>query len=66
MATATLTLGPGDYSIFVGGDDIAAKSATDAIKAYGVSLTVSAVPEPQAALLLLLGLPLVLRRRRDA
>lgn len=64
-ASRTLTLGPGDYTIFVGGDDITAKSQADSLKVYGVSLNVTAVPEPQAALLMLLGLPLLALRQRS-
>ena len=63
VASKTLTLGPGDYSLFVGGADIANKGTSDAAKTYGLSLSVSAVPEPQAALLMLLGLPVLALRR---
>lgn len=66
-ATATLTLGPGDYTIFVGGNSLADKSVADSTKTYALTLgvsAVSAVPEPQAWLLLCGGLaPLSLRRR---
>lgn len=62
-ASLTLTLGPGDYSIFVGGVDIASKGTLTASSPYGLALTVSAVPEAPAALLMLLGLPVLLRRR---
>lgn len=68
-ASGTFTLGPGDYTIFVGGDDILAKSQADSIKAYGVSLTVAAVPEPETYGMLLVGLGLVgaaVRRRKGA
>lgn len=65
-ASTTLTLGPGDYSIFVGGGDIGNKGSADAAKTYGLTLNVSAVPEPQAAVLMLLGLPVLALRRRGA
>ncbi len=58
-ATVTLTLGPGDYTVFVGGNDIGSKSVLDSKQAYAFSLGVSsasAVPEPQSAMLLLTGL----------
>lgn len=64
--TGTFTLGAGDYSIFLGGDDIANKASLDAGKAYGIALNVSAVPEPQAWLMMLAGLTglgLLARRR---
>lgn len=61
VATLTLTLDAGDYSIFVGGSDIASKGNG---MTYGLTMSVSAVPEPQAALLMLLGLPLLALRRR--
>lgn len=66
VATLSLLLGPGDYTVFVGGDDITNKSSLTASSAYGLSLSVSAVPEPNAAWLMLIGLPLVQRLRRRA
>lgn len=68
VASGTFALGPGDYTIFIGGNDLTSKSATDAIRAYGLALTVSAVPEPQAAWMLAGGLLLLagLQRRRRA
>ncbi len=65
-ATVTLLLGPGDYSVFVGGADMANKGSALANKAFGLSLNVSAVPEPQSWLLMLLGAPLLALRRRRA
>jgi len=68
-ASGTFTLGPGDYTIFVGGDDIVAKSATDAATLYGVSLNVAAVPEPETYAMLMAGLGLlgvVARRKKQA
>lgn len=68
-ASTTLTLGPGDYTVFVGGNNIAAKSVADAGKAYALTLSVSAVaavPEPQTWLLMLAGVPLLAWGRRRA
>lgn len=64
--SGTFTLAAGDYTIFVGGNDLANKNLTDSALRYGFSMTVSAVPEPQAWLLLLAGMPLVALRRRGA
>lgn len=65
-ASTTLALGPGDYTVFVGGVDLANKGSANAIKGYGLSLNVSAVPEPSTWLLMLAGVPLLARRlRRD-
>jgi len=67
-ASASFTLGAGDYTVFVGGNNLAGKSVTDSAKTYALTLVVSAVtavPEPQAALLMLLGLPLLAWRRRN-
>lgn len=73
VATATLTLGPGDYTVFVGGNDIAAKSVVDSAKTYaftlGVSAATAAVPEPETLALALAGLGIVavaLRRKPAA
>lgn len=67
---ARLTLGPGDYSIFVGGADYWAQNLAnpDLAKTYGLSatLSVTAVPEPQTALLMLAGVAALagMQRRR--
>ncbi len=71
VATATLTLGPGDYTVFVGGNDIAAKSVVDSAKAYAFTLGVSAaaVPEPESLALALAGLGMVavaIQRQKSA
>lgn len=58
-ASTTLTLGPGDYTVFLGGNTIAGKSLPDSVKAYAFTLgvsAVSAVPEPSSAALVLIGL----------
>lgn len=69
-ASTTLTLGPGDYTVFLGGNDIAAKSLVDSTKAYAFTLGVSAVnavPEPTSSALALIGLVAVgaVRQRRS-
>ena len=65
----TFRLGPGDYSIFVGGADYDGQfGGTSAISPYGVSLAldVAPVPEPETYVLMLLGLGLTsLAARRD-
>lgn len=66
VATTTLTLGPGDYTVMVGGNQIAAKTLADASTPYAFSLAVSAttpVPEPQTCALALAGMGLLAIRR---
>lgn len=70
-ASATWRLGAGDYTIFVGGNDILDKDLPSGARAYGMSatLSVAAVPEPGTWALLGIGLggiALVSRRRRAA
>lgn len=57
-ASTTLALGPGDYSIFLGGNNIAGKSLADSATTYTFTLgvTAAAVPEPQSWALMMLGL----------
>ena len=66
-ATATLKLTGGDYTIFVGGNDIDNRGSANAALAYGLrgTLTVNAVPEPSTWALLAAGaaLMVVVRRR---
>lgn len=65
--TGTFLLGPGDYSVFVGGADYAAQNLPNPDANYGVTTTVSAapVPEPTALSALAIGaLCLAARRRR--
>jgi uncharacterized membrane protein len=67
VATGTFQLAAGDYTLFVGGNDIANKFGADAGKAYGVSVelsTVTAVPEPATAALVATGVGLLLMARR--
>jgi PEP-CTERM motif len=70
-ATTTLTLGPGDYTVFVGGNSIADKSLLNATKSYAFTLGVTAaapVPEPESLALALAGLvtAVALRGRQRA
>lgn len=69
-ASATLTLGPGDYTVFVGGNNLAGKGVADSVKSYaltlGVSAAVAPVPEPQTWLLMCGGLALLALRRRSS
>ncbi len=60
-ADLSTTLPAGDYTIFVGGNDISNKGSADAALAYGVSATLSvgAVPEPQTWALIGAGMGLV-------
>lgn len=66
VASTTLTLGPGDYTVFVGGNDITSKSLADSAAGYALALSVSAtaVPEPASKAMALIGLAglLVVRR----
>ena len=63
-AALTLTLGPGDYTVFVGGNDITNKGSANAAKAYGMSFNVAAVPEPETWAMLLAGLSVIAMRAR--
>lgn len=69
FVTKTFHLAAGTYSVAIGGADYAQQfNPTDpaALKAYGISATVAAVPEPETYALLLAGLGLmgtVARRR---
>jgi hypothetical protein len=66
-ASMTRTLEAGDYTLFVGGNDLANKGSDSAALAFGLkgTVTVNAVPEPGPLALLAAGsAALVLRRRR--
>ncbi|MES2705092.1 MAG: PEP-CTERM sorting domain-containing protein [Verrucomicrobiota bacterium] len=66
FVSGTFLLGPGDYTIFVGGADYAAGSI-GAATSYGINTTLNVVPVPEPAVPLLSGLSLagvILRRRR--
>lgn len=60
-ATGSFILGPGDYSIFVGGVNYVAQIGALVNPAYGMkaTLSVAAVPEPETYAMLLAGLGLV-------
>lgn len=64
-ASGTFVLGPGTYSVFVGGNDFANYGAATK---YGldVGLSVVAVPEPETYALMLAGLAVLAIRRRAA
>lgn len=67
QASLTTTLGPGDYSVFIGGNDLANKTSDTAEAAFGLAatLTVNAVPEPTTGMLVLAGAAVLgLARRR--
>ncbi len=49
-------LGPGDYTILIGGNDIANKTSGDALKAFGIAATFSVTPVPEPSALALVGL----------
>jgi hypothetical protein len=59
--TGTFTLGPGDYSLVIGGADLPNETAGGN---YGVAVTVTTVPEPATAVVLSLGLATVCATRR--
>ncbi len=73
VASGTFTLGPGDYSVFVGGVNYVAQIGALIDPAYGLSATLSVaaapVPEPETWAMLLAGLGLIgfgVRRRAIA
>lgn len=66
IVTGTATLPAGDYTLFVGGADYASGvGAVAPFTNYGIRTTVTAVPEPSSALLLLTGAAFLVRRRRS-
>lgn len=65
FVTGTFNLPAGDYSIFLGGANLAGENPGPTWPAHGANLTLTVVPEPSGVLLLgISGLGLVLRRRR--
>jgi hypothetical protein len=70
VVTGIFQLPAGDYTILVGGNDIANKLTADAGKAFGLSVTlatgpsVAPVPEPATAALVATGFGLLLMARR--
>jgi hypothetical protein len=64
-ATVTRVLDPGDYSIFVGGNDLANMDSPDAASAFGLkgTLSVTQVPEPGVWAMLVLGAATLATRR---
>lgn len=63
FVTGTFSLPAGDYSVFIGGADYSTQ-APGPYTTYGITPTLTVVPEPSSALLLALGIPALLRRRR--
>ena len=67
----TTRLGPGDYTVFIGGNDLANKASADASLAYGLTATIAvgSVPEPSSFALALGGAALIatfrVRQRRS-
>ena len=57
---ATFALTAGDYSLFIGGADIAGTN----FQTYGFDVSLTVVPEPSIALLVALGAAVLPRRRR--
>jgi len=49
-------LDAGDYTIFIGGNDIANKTSDDALKAFGIAATFSVTPVPEPTALALVGI----------
>jgi hypothetical protein len=66
IATTTAYLSAGDYTLFVGGNDIANKNSPDQGLAYGVkgTVTVNAVPEPETWALMATGAVLLIVQLR--
>ena len=65
FVTGSFNLPAGDYSIFLGGANLASESTGPTFPSHGAGLTLSVIPEPSSALLIVLtGIGLVVRRRR--
>lgn len=56
-------LGPGDYTIMIGGNDIANKTANNAAAGFGLAATLSVTPVPEPSALALVGLGALLLNR---
>lgn len=56
-------LGPGDYTIMIGGNDIANKTAGNAASAFGLAATLSVTPVPEPSALALVGIGSLLLSR---
>ncbi len=48
--TGSLALPAGDYTVFVGGNNLANKNANTALSPHGISVTISVSPAPQVSL----------------
>lgn len=49
-------LGPGDYTVLIGGNDIANQNSNTALSAYGIAATFSVTPVPEPSALALVGI----------
>jgi hypothetical protein len=56
-------LGPGDYTILIGGNDIANKTSGTALSGYGIAATFSVTPVPEPSAFALVGLGAVILGR---
>lgn len=54
--SGSFLLGPGDYTILIGGNDIANKTSGTALSAHGIAATLSVTPVPEPSAMALVGL----------